>query len=204
MPTKKPTRPAPPSTDLILAALERAIRHDSRDQATESLSTVKEHLGLPHNGWTTLLLRPKIQELEAAGLVEQSRRNRNSFWGLTTKGRQRLDAVRAKIALPEAPQHQRWRRARSAADERIAGFRGDLRGTLDEAISLIEADHEADSAAWFELSERLQQAGRLFASATHCLREWPEPDDSQPDTDDAPYRQRARRQVHGWDSDFSF
>jgi hypothetical protein len=37
--------------------------------------------------------------------------------------------------LPEAPQHRRWREARTAATERIAGFRCDLRSALDEAIS---------------------------------------------------------------------
>ena len=82
---------------------------------------------------------------------------------------------------------------------------GALRGTLDEAISLLEADTEADSASWFGLSERLHQAGRRFASAVYCLREWLEPDDSQPDSDDdAPYGQRARRHTYGWDSEFRF
>jgi hypothetical protein len=203
MPTEKPTRPALPSNDLILAAIERAICHRGRNEP-ESLGEIKAHLALPHNGWTTLQLRPKLAELEAAGLIEQSKCGRTKIWGLTALGCNRLDAVRDEITLPEAPQHERWREARRAASERIAGFRGELRGALDEAISLLEAHREADSATWYELSDRLHQAGRLFASAIHCLREWPEPNDSQPDTDDPPYKQQGRRQTRGWDSDFSF
>jgi DNA-binding MarR family transcriptional regulator len=204
MPKSKPT-PELPANDLILAAIERAICHRGRNEPAETLSSIKEHLDLPHNGWTTLQLRPKLAALVAAGLVEYSRSKSRDLWGLTTTGRKRLDAVRAEITLPESPQHQRWSEARTAANERIAGFRGDLRGALDEAINLLEADIEADSATWFEFSQRLHQAGRLLASAIYCLYEWPEPDDSQPDTDnDAPYHQRARRQIYGWDSDFSF
>ncbi|HSZ13104.1 MAG TPA: hypothetical protein VK790_03615 [Solirubrobacteraceae bacterium] len=187
-----------------MAAIERAIRHDSRGRDAESLSTIKEHLGLPHNGWTTIRLRPQLEALEAAGLIEQSRRDTRDLCGLTTKGRHRLDAVRAEITLPEAPQHRHWREARSAAGERIAGFRGDLRGALDEALALIEADHEADSAAWFELGERLYRSGRLLASAIHCLREWPEPHDDQADVDNPPHKQRDRRNTRGWDGRFTF
>lgn len=194
MPKSKPT-PQMPANDLILAAIDRAICHRGRDESAETLSSIKEHLGLPHNGWTTLQLRPKLAELVATGLIEQSRRRSNTVWGLTAKGRKRLDAMRAEITLPESPQHQRWSKARTAATERITGFRGDLRRALDEAISLLEADTEANSATWFDLSERLNQSGRLLASAIHCLREWPEPDDSKPDTDEPPYSQRGRRHM---------
>jgi DNA-binding PadR family transcriptional regulator len=205
MPTKERTPDAPLTNDLILAAIERAICHRGRDLNAESLSAIKQHLGLPHNGWTTLQLRPNLEALETAGLIEQSRRDRTNYYGLTTDGHKRLDVVRAEITLPEAPQHQRWREARTAAGERIAGFRGDLRGALDEAVRLLEADTEADSATWFDLSERLHQAGRRFASAIYCLREWPEPDDSRRDSDeDASYGQHVRRQTYGWDSKSRF
>jgi DNA-binding transcriptional regulator PaaX len=204
MPTKQPT-PAPISDDLLLAAIARAICHAGRNESAQLLSSIKEHLGLPHNGWTTIQLRPKLAELEAAGLIGHTRRDRSNIWSLTAKGRKRLDAIRADVTLPESPQHQRWREARVAASQRIAGFRGDLRSALDEAIGLLEAAHEADSAAWFEISERLHQAGRLFASAIYCLREWQEPDDTHADSDDdAPYRQHGRRNIHGWDSEFRF
>jgi hypothetical protein len=110
-----------------------------------------------------------------------------------THYKRRLQGTRG-TTLPESPQHQRWTQARTAAAERIAGFRGDQRDALEDAISALEDENEDDSATWFDLSERLHQSGRRLASAIHCLREWPEPDDSHPDSDDdAPYRQRARR-----------
>jgi hypothetical protein len=135
------------------------------------------------------------------------RRHSRDLWLLTDTGEQRLEALRRAGdlgSLPEAPQHRAWREAQVAASERIAGFRGDLRGALDEAIRLLEADHESDSNTWFELSEHLRHGGRLYASSIHCLREWPEPDDSQADTDDPPYGQRGRRQIRGWDSEFPY
>jgi|CZKG01.1.fsa_nt_gi DNA-binding PadR family transcriptional regulator len=209
MPKKERIPDAPISDDLLLAAIERAERHRGAppDDLGETLAQIKRHLGLPHHGGTTRILRPKLQALQTAGLIETLRRRSKDRWLLTDTGQQRLEALRRddKLGeLPESPQHQHWREAQLAASQRIAGFRGDLRGALDEAINLLEADHETDSATWYALSERLHQAGRLLASAIHCLREWPEPDDSQPDSDDPPYRQRGRRHVRGWDSDFPF
>jgi len=206
MPKKERTPDAPISDDLLLAAIERAERHRGYDHTPGVLlSTIKEHLGLPRHGGTTRKLRPQLEVLKNAGLIEQFRLKTFDLTTLTSTGRARLDAVRDEIGpLPEAPQHQAWREARAAARERIAEFRGGLRGVLDEAIALLEADHETDSATWFEFSERLHHASRLFGSAIHCLREWPEPDDSRVDTDDPPYRQHGRRQIRGWDGEFPF
>jgi DNA-binding PadR family transcriptional regulator len=205
MPAKERTPDAPVSDDMIVAAIERAERHrNPKSTPGISLSTLKEHLGVPHHGGTTRRLRPQLKTLETAGLIEQYRRNGPDTITLTDKGQRRLDAVRGEIALPEAPQHQAWREARHAASQRIAGFRGDLRGALDEAIALLEADHEADSNTWFEISERLRHTSRLLASAIHCLREWAEPDDSQLDIDEPPYKQQGRRHVWGWDSEFPY
>ncbi len=201
MPKTKPTPVELPSNDLILAAIERAVCHRGRDESNVALSAIKEHLGLPHNGWTTLQIRPKIEALEATGLIKQSRRSSSDVWGLTAKGRRRLNAVRSELALPESKQHRRWRDARVVAGERIDGFRVDLRGVLDEAIDLLEADPDANSATWFGFSERLRRASWLVASATYCLHEWAEPDDSAPDTDDAPSKQQGRRSTLDWDRD---
>ncbi len=199
MPAEKPTPVELPSNDLILAAIERAVCHRGRNEP-ESLSYIKEHLGLPHNGWTTLQLRPKLEELEAAGLIEQSRIRSRPVWGLTRKGSRRLDAVRDGLTLPEAGQHRRWREAQTAASERITGLRADMRGVLDEAIALLEAERESDSATLYQLGERLNTQCRRVASAIYILREWQEPDDSASDVDDAPYRQHGRRSTRDWDS----
>lgn len=206
MPTKEPTPSAAIPPELILAALERAERHRGSDHHDGVLlGTVKEHLGLPHHSGTTRRMRPQLEELQANELIEQFRRHGCDVWALTRGGQLLLQTIRETIPpLPEAPQHREWREAREAASERIVGFRGELRGALDEAIALLEADHEADSPTWFGLSECLQQGARKLASAIHCLREWPEPDDSHADVDDAPYKQRGRRSIRGWDSEFLF
>jgi DNA-binding PadR family transcriptional regulator len=205
MPAKERTPAASVTDDMILAAIERAERHrNPKSTPGISLPTLKEHLGVPHHGGTTRRLRPQLKTLEDAGLIEQYRRNGPDAITLTDMGQRRLDVVRGEITLPEAPQHQAWREARHAASERIAEFRRDLRGTLDEAIALLEADHEADSNTWFEFSERLRHTSRLVASAIYCLREWPEPDDSQLDTDDPPYKQQGRRHFWGWDSQYPY
>jgi DNA-binding PadR family transcriptional regulator len=200
MPKTKPTRELP-SNDLILAAIERAICHQGSDRPGESLGSIKQHLGLPHNGWTTLQLRPKLEALEAAGLIEKSRRSSIDLWGLTAKGRRRLGAVRSKLTLPESPQHRRWREARVAANERITEFRNHVRGLLDEARELLEAHPDESAATWFEISDRLHTGSWRLASAIYCLHEWQEPTDSAADIDDAPYRQRGRRHTRGWDRD---
>jgi DNA-binding PadR family transcriptional regulator len=205
MPAPEPTPDASLTDDMILAAIERAERHrNPKSTPGISLPTLKEHLGVPHHGGTTRRLRPRLKTLETAGLIEQYRSNGPDAITLTDTGQRRLDVVRGEITLPEAPQHQAWREARHAASERIAGFRSDLRGTLDEAIALLEADHESDSNTWFEFSERLRHTSRLVASAIYCLREWSEPDDSQLDIDDPPYKQQGRRHFWGWDGEFPY
>ena len=72
---------------------------------------------------------------------------------------------------------------------------------LDEAVDLLETDPDAGSATLFELTDRLHGTCWRLASATYCLRDWQEPEDTSPDTDDAPYRQSGRRNTGGWDRD---
>jgi DNA-binding PadR family transcriptional regulator len=205
MPAPERTPDAPISDDMILAAIERAARHrNPKSPPGITLPTLKEHLGVPHHGGTTRQLRPRLKTLETAQLIEQYRRKEAEAITLTDTGQRRLDAARGEITLPEAPQHQLWREAQLAAGNRIAGFRGDLRGALDEAIALLEADQDADSNTWFEISERLRHTSRLVASAIHCLREWPEPDDSRVDIDDPPYKQQGRRHFWSWDGEFPY
>jgi hypothetical protein len=202
MPRQKRTPAAMPSDELLLAAIDRAERHRVGGGRGVLLATFKEHLGVARGGWSTRQLRPQLDRLLAESQLEQLRRGGLDIWAITDAGRRRLAAARrADLVppLPEAPQHRRWREAQAAASERIAGFRGELRGALDEAIAALEADHEADSATWFEFSERLRKKCWLLAAAIHCLREWPEPDDAHADSDDPPYRQGGRRDIHGWD-----
>src|SRR5579864_4791320 len=141
MPRTKPIPDGFPSDELLLAAIDRADRHRGRpEEPGVVLATVKEHLGLPRAGWTTRRLRPQLTALQAAGLIRQSRRRSSDVTTLTTTGHQRLDALPEVIAsLPEAPQHQAWHAAHTAASERISQLRQELRETLDEAIHLLDA-----------------------------------------------------------------
>jgi DNA-binding PadR family transcriptional regulator len=157
---------------------------------------IKRHLALPHNGWTTLQLRPKLEALQAAGLIKTVRRHSRDWWLPTNTGQQRLDALRRDDKLdelPESPQHKHWREARNAAGERITEFRGELHEILTEASSLLDAPNQTSSGTWCELGSSMQRATARLASAVYCLNEWNEPDDSHADIDDHPYGQGSRR-----------
>ncbi len=115
--------------------------------------------------------------------------------------------------LPESPQPRVWRHARTLAAERIDGLRGQVRGVLEDAMGVLDADGVC-SDAWFALAERLELACGQLGSATYCLSEWAEPDDASPDVDDRTepgdekidpeemggvrYRRGGRRNVWEW------
>ncbi len=98
-------------------------------------------------------------------------------------------------ALPEAPQHRQWRTARAEAAKRIGEFKAEVRSTVDEITALLDGD-DADSETWFNLSQRLR-AVWVLGSATYCLREWPEPDDSKADVEKNRRRLGRRAYYYG-------
>jgi hypothetical protein len=173
------------SDALILAAIERAEHHMPRRERGALYATVVDHLGLPRHSGTGRRLRPRFKELEAAGLIECFRQYKCVLWTLTRKGKRRLKAT-GPVTLPEAPQHRIWRESRAVAGERMREFRAGLRNAMGEVRALL-GDRDASSEAWFELGERLQDACSRLGSATHCLREWPEPSDDGPDVDEGPW-----------------
>lgn len=201
MPDTEPT-PVALSPELVLAAIDRAYRHRRiTEQPGVRLVAVKAHLDLPHNGATTLRLRPLLQNLEADGLIEQIRVRSHDLWQLTRSGHTRLTTTRDASGLdqlPESPQHRRWRETHAAAGERIGGFKDDLREAVGEAAWLLDADRQPASGEWYVLGERLSRICVRIGSATHCLYEWPEPDDARPDVDDPPFRQGGRREMGHW------
>jgi hypothetical protein len=207
---------------LILAAVERAQLHQQREQQGVWMPHVAEHLGFVHGSWTTRRLRPQLDALLADGALSCSRRGGFVLWGLTSAGRERLRrARRAGEAgeLPESPQHREWRRARAAAAARIDGFRAELRAIVAEAGVLLDAE-AASSDAWFELRVRVARVSWRLASASYCLREWPEPDDAEADVDDGSdlgdeqldrdarwhwhVLRRGRRKINRWDGSESW
>jgi hypothetical protein len=203
MPSKQPIRELPP-VELVLAAIDRAVRHRRHDDDRSGvwISDVKKHLGLPHTGATTVWLRPVWQQLEAEHLIEQNRDGGLPRCQLTRTGKLRLAAAmdaEGLYQLPESPQHARWRKAHHDAAERIEDFRRALRLLMDEADRLLE--DQPPSGAWHEMAQDFEHACKRLGSATHCLHEWPEPDDATADVDDAPYSQIYRRDISQWDRD---
>ncbi len=198
MPEGKNSGRVEPSDELILAALERAELHGGKEPGVR-FATIVEHLGLPYGSGTGRWMRPRFRAVEASGLVEDFKQYGCEVWTLTSAGRERLDAARASGGLgvlPEAPQHRAWRKAQTAAGERIGEFRKQVQGLLDEAVLLL-ANRDADSEAWSTLGERLQRACRRVSSATYCLREWAEPHDADADLGES--RDRWRRNTGSWD-----
>jgi hypothetical protein len=182
---------------LVLAAVDRAQRHRVRSGEAVPSWQVLEHLDLARRSAAARELRALLAALEAAGVLASSRRHGVHVWQLTLDGRRSLTRAhrRGEVpALPESPQHRRWREARTLASEEIDRFRGDLRDALEHARSLLDENRPVSSDAWFESGERLQRACRRVWSASHCLHEWSEPKDVRADTDD----RAGRRNILMW------
>jgi hypothetical protein len=190
-------RPFESVTDAqILAAIHRAEVHDEHDHA--SRSDIAAHLGFVHNSWTTRRLRTQLDALRSAGYVQDVRRYGLDLLALTDAGRAVAKArSEGDVALPESPQHRRWRHSRTLAGERIDGFRQALRVSLAEAGALLD-EERAPSTAWLEFAKRFSRDCKRLGSATYCLFEWPEPDDECADVDD---EIKGRRNVWDWDSE---
>ncbi len=188
MPTSPRRRRAPslPPDELVLAAVERAQRHYVRPGDAVPLSTVSEHLALPWHAGTARRLRPVLDRLIGTGELESVRRHDSSLWELTALGRRHVAKLHREERLdelPESPQHREWRAARASARRRLDGFRRDVTRLVARADQLLAADPQPHSDAWLLLGDDLQRACQRVGTATHCLREWPEPGDSERDTD---------------------
>lgn len=176
-----------PSDELILAAVERAARHQTREPAAAPAWAVLEHLAIPRRSAAARHVRERMDAMLAAGLLKRTRRRSVPTWTLTDEGLACLRNARSAGALaelPESPQHRAWRNAGGAAGQEIERFRDSLRERLAEAARLLDADTPPHSDAWLELGEELQRACRRLASASHCLYEWDEPDDARADVDE--------------------
>lgn len=179
--------PAPePNDPLILAAVQRAALHRARETGEVPLRAVLEHLALPSRGRASRHVRERLQALCGEGALEHSRRRGIELWALTAKGARRLQweqAGAAAPALPESPQHARWRNSSALAAQEIGRFRERLHDDLADAARLLEHDPAGDSDAWFEIGQRLEWSCWLIGSASHVLYEWAEPSDAAPDID---------------------
>lgn len=66
----------PVADTLILAAIERAIRH-AQYREDVAASEIAEHLGFLPGAYTTRCLRPRLGALVAEGALETRRRDRH-------------------------------------------------------------------------------------------------------------------------------
>ncbi len=187
---ERPTRArrsTAPSDELVLAAVERAARHQARDSSAVPAWAILEHLAVPRRSAGARHVRERLRAMHATGLLESSRRHSVPTWELTDAGLAHLRRARRAgelPALPESPQHRAWREARTAAAQEIERFRAAARERLARAALLLDAAPPPHSDAWLELAEELQRACRRLASASHCLYEWVEPDDARADVDE--------------------
>lgn len=209
---------------LVLAAIDRAERHDPHDRPGVPAWVLYEHLSISKRSGAARRVRARLDTLETAGSIARLRRHGVPTWTLTSTGRRRLARARRAgdvPALPESPQHREWREARALAAQEIGRFHLAAREDVDTATGLLDAlAFKASPAplsdAWFELSERLERSLRRLGSAAHCLNEWPEPDDAHADIDDttdpsdavldedarkhAVARRAGRRNIRLWDT----
>lgn len=189
-----------PSGALVLAAVERAQRHQRAAEIQTSL--VAEHLGFEPTLQTALQLRPLLESLCRDGWLAQCEERGRECWSLTEAGRAMLlGSPNETETLPESPQHRAWRRAREAASVRIDGFRQEVLDAAEQAEGLTGGANLPRSADIFALAKRFRWAAWRFGSAVHCLREWEEPDDAVPDIDQNPGPNPGRRAVSAWDEE---
>jgi hypothetical protein len=165
---------------LVLAAIERAVRHRERD--TVPAWEMYAHLGFPNRSGGARAARRQLQALTEAGALEPSRRHGVEVWSLTPAGRRRL-RVEGAVDLPESPQHAAWRSARALAGQKIERFTDEARTALADALALIESGTPVRSDALFEAADRLEFVMQRLGSANYCLREWAEPSDDRADID---------------------
>ncbi len=197
-----------PGEELILAALERAVRHRIGDARAAATWSILDHLAVPRRSGDARRVKAALARLHRGALIERSHPHGVAAWELTPAGWRRLRrAVRAGSVppLPESPQHREWRNARTTAAHELDRFAAALRVRLQDAALLLEAGNPVASDAWFELAAALQRSCRRLGSANHCLHEWAEPSEETADLDTridpgderlAPeerHRRRARR-----------
>jgi hypothetical protein len=169
--------------EMILAALDRAVRHRDGDGPV-TIWSIRDHLALSSRSRAARHVRTRLPALAESGAVERSRTRGFVLWSLTSAGRGLLAQARraGSIELPESPQHRAWREARALAEHEIERFHASTSDAITDAMEAVESESSSD--ALFAVAERLSIECWRLASATYCLREWPEPNDATADVDD--------------------
>lgn len=169
---------------LVVAAIDRAVRHGREDAQATLKAAILEHLDIRPRSRASREVSVLLNTLSTSGLVEPRRQQGMDMWALTPKGVQRLSSARAarKVpALPEAPQHRAWRERRALAEQKIEQFRLALGEALKEGLAVLESNAPTHSDVWDAFGNRLERCCANVASAVYCLGEWDEPGDDRAD-----------------------
>lgn len=189
------SNPEVPSAELVLAAIDRAVRQSVRPVTDVSASFIADHLALSRRSGAWRQALRVLRELEAVGDVQQRRRLSVTVWGLTAAGQERLSRVVRDghgPSLPESPQLRRWRDSRRLAVQDADRVRAELSAALEDGLQLLN-DAATSSDAWLALSSRLSRAADRVGAVAYCLAEWPEPGEGGPNLSEGPrMRNRAR------------
>src|SRR5271154_5210816 len=189
------SNPEVPSAELVLAAIDRAVRQSVRPVIDVHASFIADHLALNRRSGAWRRALRLLRELEAVGDVKQGRRHGVPVWALTDTGRERLGRVFRDghgPSLPESPQRRLWRDSRRLAAQEADRFRAELLAALEDGLQLLN-ETATSSNAWLALSSRLARAADRVAAVVYCLTEWPEPGEGAPDASEGPkMRNRAR------------
>lgn len=189
------SKPEAPSAELVLAAIDRAIRQSVRPVSDASAFAIADHLALSRRSGAWRRARRVLLELESAGEVKQGRRNGVDVWALTTPGRAHLARViqaGQQPSLPESPHQRLWLNSRRLAALEADRYRAEFAAVLNEGLELL-SDARTASDAWLALSPRLARAAERVGAVVYCLTEWPEPGEGGPDISEGPrMRNRAR------------
>lgn len=195
-------KPYTPVTDvLIVEAIDRAECHE-RTQAVPVL-VIAEHLGFEATPEAAAALHPRLEDLRHAGSLTQSEVGGQQCWSLADLGQKEIAKRREEgtvYELPESPQHRTWRRARVEAAVRVEEFKLEMGDLWEETDRLLSRRAPVSSHDWIDLGERLGKAAWRLGSAIHCMNEWVEPDDDEPDVDENPGPAPGRRTIAAWGS----
>jgi hypothetical protein len=174
--------PSGPVTDTeVLAAVARAERHE----AGVSVREIANHLGWRYNGSATVRLRPHLGRLASARLLDSTepppRKSRWRQWKVA--GRRRLAAA-GPVALPESPQHRRWRHDRDIAAWAMPGVRERAGRIVEEARGLLREIQDGRPATEREIERivrRFERSMKALGLASRMCDGWPEPSEESHD-----------------------
>jgi len=204
----QPFAPVPDFT--VLAAVERAELHGRGLRKGAARRSIAEHLGFIWHSGTGAKLKPSLVSLEADGCLELGRKAaERQRVRLTRRGLNKLQGARRRQvaeamvdALPESPQHRTWRHAREAAVGTVNDFLGLTTSALQDAETVLLKPAGGSAEELMRIGDRLHREFWRLASATYCVREWPEPDEGTKDSDE--WSRRAgfwlypRREIALW------